>query len=407
LELLVSDTAAALSSFDKIQALEQKYLLSTYARIPILLERGEGVYVFDSEGRRYLDFIAGIGVNALGYAHPRIVKTMAEQSARLIHASNLYYTEYQGPLAQRLAQLSGMDCAFFTNSGTEAVEAALKLARAHATGKNPGKFEIVALENSFHGRTLGALSITGQPKYRAPFEPLVPGVKFVAPGDAAALSAAVNENTAAVAIETIQGEGGIFEADPAYLTLARRLTDENDAALIFDEIQCGLGRTGKPFAYQWTSVVPDILVAAKPIAVGYPLGCMLARGSVAAAFHAGLHGTTFGGGPLACRLALEFLDIVEQEHLLDRVRERGTQLREGLAALAARHAIIRTIRGRGLMLGVDLDRPSRPVVDKARELGLLVNATHDTVVRMLPPYIIGAREVESALDILDRALSAS
>ncbi len=355
------------ATLTEVQELEQRVLLATYARVPLLLERGRGAFVFDSAGKRYLDFITGIGVNALGYSHPRIVKAIREQSARLIHASNLYYNAYQAPLAERLTRLAGMERAFFTNSGTEALEGALKMARLHGRARSEGKTEFVALDNSFHGRTFGALSVTGQPKYRLPYEPAMPGVRFVAANDAGALAAAVNERTCAILVEAIQGEGGIVPMTAEFLETAESLARQYGALLICDEIQCGLGRTGKPFAYQWTRVAPDIVVTAKPIACGLPLGAILARGAAAETFTPGLHGTTFGGGPLVCRVALEFLDILESDRLLENVQARGEELRAGLEALARRRRLgIRGVRGKGLMLGVDLDHPAKPAVEAAR-----------------------------------------
>ena len=396
------------ATLTEVQELEQRVLLATYARVPLLLERGRGAFVCDSAGKRYLDFITGIGVNALGYSHPRIVKAIREQSARLIHASNLYYNAYQAPLAERLTRLAGMERAFFTNSGTEALEGALKMARLYGRARSEGKTEFVALDNSFHGRTFGALSVTGQPKYRLPYEPAMPGVRFVAANDADALAAAVNERTCAILVEAIQGEGGIVPMTAAFMETAESLARQHGALLICDEIQCGLGRTGKPFAYQWTRVAPDIVVTAKPIACGLPLGAILARGAAAETFTPGLHGTTFGGGPLVCRVALEFLDILESERLLENVQARGDELRAGLQALAGRRRLgIRSVRGQGLMLGVELDHPAKPAVEAAREAGLLANATHDTVVRMLPPYNVESRHIAKALRILTRALKAN
>ncbi len=286
------------------------------------------------------------------------------------------------------------------------MEAALKLARLHGRALAPDKFELVALENSFHGRTLGALSITGQPKYREPYEPLLPGIHFVPINDTARLREAVNERTCAIIIESIQGEGGVFPADPEFMQLAADLARQHRALLICDEIQCGLGRTGKWFAYQETSVLPDLVTVAKPIAAGFPLSCLLARGPAAALFQPGMHGTTFGGGPLACRLALEFLDIVEEERLLENVQAMGQLLLEGLHAIVRRHAIATAVRGKGLILALQLNCPARPVVDQARAMGLLVNATHESVVRLLPPYIIEPRHVRLALKLLSRAMRA-
>ena len=396
----------ASSALGHARELEDQYLLPTYARIPMLLEKGKGVFVYDSEGKRYLDFISGIGVNALGHAHPRLVKAIREQSAQLVHTSNLYYHEWQGKLAERLVRLSGLERAFFTNSGTEAVEGALKLARRMGQQRSPEKFEIVALENSFHGRSFGALSVTGQEKYRAPFGPALPGVRFVPAGDAEALARAVGPNTCAIILEPIQGEGGIHELDADYLATAARLAGEHQAALIFDEIQCGVGRTGRFFAYQWTSVVPDIVITAKPIANGLPLGVILARGEAAQSFSPGMHGTTYGGGPLSCRVALEVLDIFEQERVLENVQQVGNEMKAALNQLRGRFTCIRSVRGRGLMLGVEIDRDARPAVEQLRQLGLLANATHETVIRMLPPYIITSQHADRAVRLLTRVLKS-
>ena len=392
----------------QVQDLEARVLLATYARVPLLLERGRGPYVFDAAGKRYLDFITGIGVNALGYSHPRIVKAIRQQSAKLIHASNLYYNAFQGRLAERLARLAGMERAFFTNSGTEALEGALKIARLHGRAQNEQKTEIVALDNSFHGRTFGALSVTGQAKYRLPFEPGLPGVHFVAANDVGALRAAVNEHTCAILVEPVQGEGGIVPLTAEFLAAAEAAARQHGALFICDEIQCGLGRTGRAFAYQWTSVVPDVVVTAKPIACGLPLGAILARGAAAAAFTPGLHGTTFGGGPLACRVALEFLDIMDDEHLFENIAARGRELQDGLEALQRRRRLgVKAVRGQGLMWGVVLDRPAKPAVEAARDLGLLANATHETVIRLLPPYNVDAKQVAKALRILSRAIKGN
>ncbi len=387
-----------------IEELEKKHLIQTYARYPLVIERGRGCWVYDTEGRKYLDFLSGLGVNALGHAHPRIVKVMREQAGRAIHVSNLYYHAYQAPLAARLAKLSGLDRVFLCNSGTEAVEGALKLARAHCA-KTQNKFHLVALDNSFHGRTLGALAATGQKKYRLPFRPLLPGVEFVRFNDVADLRARVNEHTAAILLEPIQGEGGIFELDLEFLRAAAQLARQYDALLILDEIQCGLGRTGDYFAFRRLGVKPDIVVAAKPLAAGLPLGAIIAREPVAAALGTGMHGSTFGGGPLACRVALEFLDILEQEKLLKNVRRVGAYFQRRLRQLQRRFPFIKAVRGRGLMLAADLDFDARPIVHEAMQAGLLVNSTHDTVLRFLPPYIIGEEHVDRALGVLERILS--
>ncbi len=387
-------------------ALEKKHLIQTYARFPLVIERGKGCWVWDAKGNKYLDFVAGLGVNALGHSHPRILKALRGQAGRLIHVSNLYYHPYQGPLAAALAKVTGLDRVFFCNSGTEAVEGAIKLARARAIRLGKDKFEVVALENSFHGRTIGALSATGQPKYRRDFEPLVPGFRFVRLNDVADLSAKITRNTCAVLVEPVQGEGGIFELSREFLQAARALTRRHDALLICDEIQCGLGRTGRYLAAQSCGVKPDLVLLAKPLAGGLPLGAFLATEQVAPFLAAGMHGSTFGGGPLACCVALEFLAVLKEEKILSNVRRVGQYFRKRLLAFKKKHPFIREVRGKGLMLAVDLDRPSRPFVEQALGRGLIVNSTHDTVIRFLPPLIVGTREVDRACDILD-ALFAS
>jgi predicted acetylornithine/succinylornithine family transaminase len=366
-----------------------------------VLDRGEGCYVYDVDGNRYLDFIAGIGVNALGHAHPRILHVIREQAGLLIHSSNLYYHRFQGALAKRLAEISGLQRSFFANSGTEAMEGALKMVRAHGNRINAGKFEILTLENSFHGRTLGALSITGQPKYRQDFEPLLPGVKFLPQNDVAALERAFSERTAGIVIEWIQGEGGILPISDEYGRKARELADRYDALLVFDEIQCGVGRPGTWFGYQLAKpvVLPDVMVAAKPLACGLPLGVIVANERAAAAIGAGMHGSTFGGSALACRVALEFFDIMED--LLPSIRLVGDYFRARLEELARRYAFIRQVRAHGLMVGVELTVPGKQMVLDAQARGLLINCTHDTVLRFLPPYIVTEREVDAAVRILD------
>ena len=316
---------------DEIIERERRFLLPTYNRYPIALERGKGVFVYDHEGKRYLDFVAGLGVNALGHAHPRVVKAIREQCARAIHFSNLYYNEFQGRLAEKLCQLSGLHRAFFSNSGTEAIEGSIKLARlaGHRVG-GEAKSQLVALQGSYHGRTFGAMSLTGQDKYRKGFEPLLEDVKFVQRDDLEGLRAAVDDRTCAIVLEPIFGEGGIYECSTAFLQECRTLADRHRAALIFDEIQCGLGRTGTIFAFQTFGVTPDIVAFAKPIAAGLPLGGFLAREEFASAISAGQHGTTFGGGPLACRVALEYLAIIEDEKLLENVSRVGGYLQDQL-----------------------------------------------------------------------------
>jgi len=298
----------AASTLDRIRELESQYLLQNYARYPILLARGRGCYAYDSTGKRYLDFLTGIGVNALGHAHPRLVKTIRQQAGLLLHTSNLYYHDYQGPLAERLAKISGLQRTFFCNSGAESMEGAMKMIRAHGRKVNPEKYEIVALHNSFHGRTFGALSITGQEKYRKDFEPMLPGAKFVPANDIVALEQMVNERTAGIVMEWIQGEGGIQQMSTEYARKARELADRFDALLVFDEIQCGVGRTGTHFAYQMADpvVLPDIMVAAKPLACGIPLGVIVANQRAAQSIGAGMHGSTFGAAPWPAASPLNF-----------------------------------------------------------------------------------------------------
>lgn len=385
-----------------ITELEQSYLLQNYARYPLLLHRGRGMYVYDTAGKRYLDLISGIGVNSLGYAHPRITKVIREQAGLLLHTSNLYYHEYQGRLAERLAKISGLQRSFFCNSGTEAMEGALKMIRAHGNLVSPDKTEIVSLDNSFHGRTLGSLSITGQPKYRKDFEPLLPGPRFVPRNDVAALEAAVNEKTAGIALEFIQGEGGINPLSETFARKARELADRFNALLVFDEIQCGVGRPGVHFAYQLLDPVllPDIVLAAKPMACGIPLGVVIANEKAAATIKPGMHGSTYGGGPLACRVALEFFDILEE--LLPSINSVGVYFRMKLTELMRAFSFIKEVRGQGLMIGVELDFPGKQLVlDGIRE-GLLFNCTHDTVLRFLPPYILSEQDVDRAIGVLKK-----
>ena len=387
---------------EQIQGLEREYLLQNYARYPLVLRKGKGCYVYDLNGKRYLDLIAGIGVNALGHAHPRLVKVIREQAGLLIHTSNLYYHEYQGRLAERIAKISGLQRTFFCNSGAEAMEGAIKMIRSHGGKIGPEKIEIVALQNSFHGRTMGALSVTGQEKYRKDFEPLLPGVKFVPLNDITALEQVISDRTAGVIIEWIQGEGGINPMTLDYARRVRELTDKYNALLVFDEIQCGVGRPGTYFAYQLADpvVLPDIMVAAKPLACGIPLGVLVASDKAAATIGGGMHGSTFGGGPLACRVALEFLDILEE--LLPSIRNVGGYFRMRLAELQRHFGFIKEVRGTGLMIGLQLDIPGKQFVLDAIEDGMLMNCTRDTVLRFLPPYILTEQQVDTAVSKLQK-----
>jgi acetylornithine/N-succinyldiaminopimelate aminotransferase len=371
-----------------------RYLMNTYRRPPVVFVRGRGCYLYDHRGRKYLDFLGGLAVNALGYSHPRLSRVIRRESARAVHLSNLFHHLYQGPLARKLAEWSGLERVFFTNSGTEAIEGAIKLARlaAHKRGTE-GKTRILALENSFHGRTFGALSITHPSKYREPFAPLVPGVEFVRFNDVGDLEAKFDDSVCAIVIEPIQGEGGIFPISTPFWTRARDLASHYGAALIADEIQSGLGRTGRAFAYQRHTGLPDIVVIAKPLAGGLPLGAIVARESFAESFSPGLHGSTFGGGPLACAVALEFLSVVEDDNLLENVRERGSQLRAELTRIAADIDFIREVRGEGLICGIELAVEGKPYAEAAFREGLIINCTHERVLRLLPPFIVTERQV--------------
>ncbi|HXN29664.1 MAG TPA: aspartate aminotransferase family protein [Candidatus Acidoferrales bacterium] len=393
----------------QIRAAEARYLMNTYRRPPLVFTHGRGCRLYDSHGREYLDFLGGIAVNALGHAHPRLVRVVRREAGRAIHLSNLFQNPFQAPLARKLVEWSGLDRVFFSNSGTEAIDGALKLARAYAHAKSQAtsatpKTRILALENSFHGRTFGALSITHPAKYREPFAPLLAGVEFVRFNDVADLEAKFDNTVCALVLETIQGEGGIFPVSEAFWQRARSLATQHDAALIADEIQCGLGRTGRHFAYQKFSTRPDILAVAKPLAGGLPLGAIIANEKFASAFAPGLHGTTFGGGPLICAVALEFLNIIEDSNLLSNIRERGAELRQGIEKLAAKFDFIREVRGEGLILGIDLAIDGAAIVTEALRGGLLINCTHDHILRLLPPFIIRSKDSAEFLNKLEKTL---
>ncbi len=387
---------------------ESELLLPTYDRQRVLFTRGRGVYLWDSKGKKYLDFLSGLGVNALGHGHPAIQAVLKKQAGRLIHVSNLFFHEYQSQLAERLTKISGLDKAFFCNSGTEAWEGALKLARAFARVNNPNghkaKWRILALENSFHGRTFGSLATTGQAKYRHPFAPLLPGVGFVAFNDVDDLKRQFDGSVCALCLETIQGEGGINPVSPEFLQTARQLTERSGAMLILDEIQCGLGRTGKWFAYEHYGLKPDIVTVAKPLAAGLPLGAILTTNRVASGMHPGMHGTTFGGGPLACAVAIEYLRTVGK--LLAHVRESGQYFRRHLEVLKEKHESVREIRGMGLMLALDLHSAdvAKGAVQQLLDRGILINRTHETVLRFLPPYVIEKHHIDQVIRALDAAL---
>jgi acetylornithine/N-succinyldiaminopimelate aminotransferase len=392
---------------EEIRAAESRLLLSTYERSPVLFVSGEGVYIQDEKGMKYLDLLSGIGVNALGYNHPAIVDTIARQSRALIHSSNLYYHEGQAELALRLTERTGLDRAFFANTGTEAWEGALKLARAYAglkrsEGLNIGT-KFLALEQSFHGRTFGSMSTTYKAKYREPFGPVVPGVEFVRFNDVADLRAKFSNEVCAILVESIQGEGGIRPLTQEFFSEARALASSTGALLIIDEIQSGMGRTGKWCAYQHYGIQPDVTTFAKPLAGGLPLGAVMCTEEVARVMHAGMHGTTFGGGPLACAVGIAVIDTIEKDGLLAHATEVGNYFQARLQDLAKRHDTIVDVRGKGLMIAAELDSAELAKLTVAEMLKrhILINCTSETVLRFLPPYILERSHVDSAIAALD------
>jgi acetylornithine/N-succinyldiaminopimelate aminotransferase len=387
-----------------VMALESEHVLQVYKRNPVVFERGRGCYLFDADGRSYLDLLSGIGVAALGHANPRLAAAIADQAATLIHTSNLYFHPLQGEVATRLSNLSGLPRVFFCNSGTEAIEACLKFARRywHAQGDSR-RSGFVAFEHGFHGRTIGSLSITWDDHYRAPFAPLLSGVQFVSPNDPDALLAAVTESTGAIILEPLQGEGGVRPFSQRMADAVTEACRRSGALLIADEIQCGLGRTGRAFYSEALGLKPDLMAIGKALGAGVPIAAALLSDRVAKAAAFGDHGSTYGGNLLACRAALVFLEELVDRDLISHVASVGAHLERGLRAIAARHAMVREVRGAGLIWGLDLDRPALPVVAAALDLGLLVNRTSDTVVRLLPPFVITANEVDEACALLDRA----
>ncbi len=378
------------------------HVMNTYARLPVAFTHGQGIWLWDAQGKRYMDALGGIAVNTLGHAHPRLVNTLSTQAGRLIHTSNLYQITEQENLADKLAAISGMDKIFFCNSGCEANEAAIKIARLYAKGKGVENPAIIVMEKSFHGRTLATLSATGSRKVQAGFEPLVSGFVRVPYDDLEAVRqvAQRNRNVVAILVEPIQGEGGINVAHLDYLKGLRALCDEYQWLLMLDEIQCGLGRTGKWFFYQHAGFHPDVVTLAKGLAGGVPIGACLAKGAAAEVFKPGNHGSTFGGNPFACAAALTTLDVIEQDRLLDNAASMGEALRAGFTtALAGAKGVV-AIRGVGLMVGIELDRPCGELVQRALAAGLLINVTADTVVRLLPPLILSQDEARQLVDTL-------
>ena len=396
-----------MTRLEQIKAAEARLLLPTYDRNPILFVGGTGVHLVDEKGERYLDLLSGIGVNALGYAHPAIERAIINQSRALIHTSNLFYHEGQAELALRLTECTGLDRVFFANTGTEAWEGAMKLARAHAgllrsEGKPIGT-KFLALEQSFHGRTFGSVSTTYKAKYREPFGPVVPGVEFVRFNDVADLRAKFSSEVCAILVESIQGEGGIRPLTQEFFAEARALATSTGALLIVDEIQAGMGRTGKWCAYQHYGVQPDVTALAKPLAGGIPLGTIVCTEEAARAIHAGMHGTTFGGGPLACAVAIAVIDAIEREGLLAHVTKVGHYFQQQLRALAAKHEAVVDVRGKGLMLAAEVDSAelARLTVADMLKRRIVINCTSDTVLRFLPPYILEQDHVDTAIAALD------
>ncbi|MGB9781880.1 MAG: acetylornithine transaminase [Moorellaceae bacterium] len=389
----------------EIIALGEQYVMRTYGRYPIALVRGAGARVWDADGREYLDFVEGLAVNSLGHCHPRVVEAIREQAGKLLHVSNLYWIEPQVELAQMLVENSDLDKVFFCNSGAEANEAAIKLARKYAKlHKGEECYEIISMRRSFHGRTLAALAATGQEKFHRGFEPLPVGFRYVPFNDLEALREAINSRTCAVMLEPVQGEGGVYPADPDYLKAVRELCDKEGILLIFDEVQCGLGRTGYLFAYQYYGVEPDLMTLAKALAGGVPIGAMLAKEEVAAAFAPGDHASTFGGNPLATAAGVAALRTILEEGLIDNAREQGEYLIEKLKSLAAEFPQIVEIRGRGLLVGVEIEGPAEDIAKICLERGLLVNAIHGRILRFLPPLTVKREEIDAALGILKTAL---
>jgi acetylornithine aminotransferase/acetylornithine/N-succinyldiaminopimelate aminotransferase len=391
---------------DDVQALESRHVLQTYRRQPVTFVRGEGVRLFDAQGLEYLDLLSGIGVASLGHAHPGLAAAIADQARTLLHTSNLFYHPLQGQLAERLANLSGLPRAFFCNSGTEAVEACLKFARRYWYTRGEPRMEIVALEESFHGRTFGSLSVTSDEHYRAPFAPLLSGVRFVPPNDRAALTAAVSANTAAVIVEPIQGEGGIRPLTPAFAAAIGEACSRTGALLVADEVQSGLGRTGYPFYFAALGMKPHLVSIGKALGAGVPVGAALISDEVASKISFGDHGSTYGGNLLACRAALFFLDELVGGGLIAQVGQMGRFFEKRLHEMAAKHPIVKTVRGCGLMWGLELTRDAQPVVPAGLERRVILNRTAETVVRLLPPLVISQPEAEEALSRLDRSLGA-
>ena len=402
-----------MNKLQSIQAAEKKLLLNTYERNPILFVSGEGVHLRDENGNDYLDLLSGIGVNGLGYAHPAVEDAIIKQSKRLIHTSNLYFHEHTAELALRLTEITDLDRVFFTNSGTEAWEAALKLARANAgrlraQGRTIGT-KFLALDHSFHGRTMGSVATTAKDKYREPFMPVMPGVDFVRFNNVDDLRAKFSSDICGICIEPIQGEGGIHPVSQEFFAAARELCDSTGALLIADEIQSGMGRTGKWFAYQHYNILPDVTTVAKPIANGVPMGAMLCTNAAAESITPGMHGTTFGGNPLACAVAIAVIDTIKRDNILAHINEVGAYFHDQLTLLAKRHDCITEVRGKGLMLGIEINSAdlAQRVAAQMMERRIIINRTSETVLRLLPPFILERQHVDTAIKAFDEIFTAA
>jgi acetylornithine/N-succinyldiaminopimelate aminotransferase len=401
---LADRTIESSPSYDDVRQIDSDHVMHTYARLPVLFSHGKGQWLWDADGKKYLDFLGGIAVNGVGHCHPKVVEAIQKQAAELIHTSNLYLTAPQAQLAEKLCSISDFERVFFTNSGAESNEAALKIARKHGKSYGDSKSNFVTANRSFHGRTMATVTATAQPKYQEPFRPLIPGFSYVDLNDIEALRAAVDEDTCAVLLEPIQGEAGVFAATLEYLQAARSICDSVGALLIFDEVQTGMGRTGDWWAYQGYGVVPDIMTAAKALGGGVPIGACLARGNAAETFVPGDHGSTFAGNPLAASAALAVIDAIESENLLSNAAVVGSYFASKLSSVLGDRVL--EVRGRGLILGVQLAKPiARKVLLESQQRGLLLNAVGDSILRFLPPLIISTEDVDSSIFILEEVIS--
>jgi predicted acetylornithine/succinylornithine family transaminase len=381
----------------------QSFLMNTYSRQPLVLVKGRGTQVYDSEGREYLDFVTGVAVNNLGHCHPKVVVALQKQAQRLMHVSNHFHIEAQVALGKELVRNSFADKAFFCNSGTEAIEAAIKLSRRYSREVlKKDRFEVITMFGSFHGRTYGAVSATAQEKFHQGFEPMVPGFRYVPFNDSKAVEDAVNDRTCAILVEPLQGEGGVKVPAPGYLKALRKICDEHQLLLVLDEIQTGMGRTGRLFAYEHEGITPDIMALAKGLGSGMPIGALLATDKAAQAFVPGTHGSTFGGNPLACAVGLASLEaLLEDNIIIQNVEALGMHFMSGLASLKAKYPFIKDVRGQGLLIGMELDFEGREIVTECLKQGFLINCTVNTVLRFMPPLIISEEEIDQLIDALD------